>query len=220
MATGVGAGDDDLYSATVSPNGKSLYAPNDADIYQFSIGPTGVLTPKSPTNVETGPGAENLWFTADGKNAYSANYVSDLLGSVSEWNPTANGGLKPKSTPTVSSVPGAAVVMIAPDQGPVARFTPTPTHAGAPTRFNASASHDSDGRVAHYAWRFGDGKRAQTAGPTVSHVYAKAGQYTITLTVTDDEGCSTSFVFTGVTAYCNGSGAAVKQRKITIAAKH
>jgi hypothetical protein len=34
-------------------------------------------------------------------------------------------------------------------------------------------------------------------------VYARAGSYTVGLTVTDDAGCSTAFLFTGQTAYCN-----------------
>jgi 6-phosphogluconolactonase (cycloisomerase 2 family) len=216
---GVGVIGDDLISATISPDGKSLYAANDGAIYQFNIGPTGVLTPKSPANVTAGPGASNLWFAADGTSAYAANYASGPSATVSEWNVGPNGGLEPKSTPTVASGPGTIAVMIAPDQGPVAAFLDTPAYAGSPTHFNASASHDTDGLVVRYAWRFGDGTSAQSAAPTTSHTYAKPGHYTVSLTVTDDSGCSSRFVFTGVTAYCHGGPAARLERAIAIIAK-
>jgi PKD repeat protein len=117
------------------------------------------------------------------------------------------------------SVPGAAAVMIAPDQGPVASFTHTAARAGVPSQFNGSASHDSDGTVARYDWNFGRRGPANNAGPNLAHVFARPGVYTVTLTVTDDSGCSTSFVFTGVTAYCNGGPAARRSQSVTVIGK-
>ena len=52
--------------------------------------------------------------------------------------------------------------------------------------FNASASADSDGTIASYAWNFGDGTTGTGVNP--SHAYAAAGGYTATLTVTDNRG--------------------------------
>jgi PKD repeat protein len=54
--------------------------------------------------------------------------------------------------------------------------------------FDGSASADSDGTLASYAWDFGDGNLA--TGATPSHVYAAAGTYEATLTVTDDNGAT------------------------------
>ncbi len=71
---------------------------------------------------------------------------------------------------------------------PVAAFTTTVTDLG--VAVNGSASSDSDGTVASYAWQFGDG--AVGTGATASHTYATAGSYTITLTVTDDDGATAS----------------------------
>jgi 6-phosphogluconolactonase (cycloisomerase 2 family) len=205
-------------SATVSPDGNSLYVPAESAIYQFSIGSTGLLSAKFPRSIPSGPGARSLWFTADGTSAYSANDISATDGTVAEWDVAAGGTLSAKSTPTVTSVPGASAVMIAPEQGPLASFTGTPAAVDAQSHFDGSSSEDPDGTIDRYAWSFGDGASDPNGGQTSAHTYARPGRYSVTLTVTDDSGCSTSFVFTGVTAYCNGGPAAQQGQTITIPA--
>lgn len=53
---------------------------------------------------------------------------------------------------------------------------------------DGSASSDPDGTVASYAWEFGDG--ATATGETATHMYSEAGTYTVSLTVTDDDGAT------------------------------
>ncbi len=67
---------------------------------------------------------------------------------------------------------------------PVANFTYAAS--GLTVTFNASSSYDPDGSIVSYAWDFGDG--ANTTGEVVSHTYSRPGNYTVTLTVTDDDG--------------------------------
>ena len=55
---------------------------------------------------------------------------------------------------------------------------------------DASASTDSDGSISSYSWAFGDGNEA--SGRSSSNRYASVGSYTITLTVTDDDGATNS----------------------------
>lgn len=54
--------------------------------------------------------------------------------------------------------------------------------------FSSAGSTDSDGSIASYAWSFGDGASSASANP--SHVYQNAGTYTVSLTVTDNEGAT------------------------------
>ena len=75
-----------------------------------------------------------------------------------------------------------------PNQAPTASFTAAMTNlSGA---FDATASSDPDGTVASYAWDFGDGQTGVGATPT--HVYQNAGTYTVTLTVTDNAGATST----------------------------
>jgi YVTN family beta-propeller protein len=104
---------------------------------------------------------------------------------------------------------------IVPNQGPHAAIEgPASGAAGADLSFNGSKSSDSDGTVTGYAWDFGDGTGA--SGAAVHHTYAKAGTYQVTLTTTDNEGCSLSQVFTGQTMYCNGSSAARTTHQVVV----
>ena len=76
----------------------------------------------------------------------------------------------------------------APNVPPTAAFTSSCTDATC--TFDASGSSDSDGSITSYTWTFGDGETAASAAPT--HIYSTSGTYDVTLTVTDDQGDSTS----------------------------
>lgn len=59
--------------------------------------------------------------------------------------------------------------------------------------FDASGSTDPDGAIQRYAWDLGDGATHDGgADPAGGHVYAAAGTYQVTLTVTDDRGATSS----------------------------
>jgi len=73
---------------------------------------------------------------------------------------------------------------------PTASFTVTGCPALSLTcSFDGTASKDTDGTVMSYTWDFGDGTAPQaTTTPTVTHSFAKANTYKVTLRVTDNRG--------------------------------
>jgi len=81
-------------------------------------------------------------------------------------------------------------VIIGNSQGPTARFTSSPSSPGIndPVFFNASTSTAGAGHtITSYSWDFGDGTRGQN-GVTTTHQFAAAGVFTVTLTVQDEVG--------------------------------
>jgi VCBS repeat-containing protein len=54
--------------------------------------------------------------------------------------------------------------------------------------FNGSYCYDADGNITVWFWDFGD--TTNGTGVTVTHAYTQKGTYTVTLTVTDDDGAT------------------------------
>ena len=79
---------------------------------------------------------------------------------------------------------------------PVASFTVEPQNpaVGDVVAFDARLSYDPDGEIVTYSWNFGDEGTAE--GMTVNHSYNTAGDYIVTLTVTDDYGISMTTAIT------------------------
>ena len=73
---------------------------------------------------------------------------------------------------------------------------------GESIHFDASASYDPDGEIVSYLWSFGDGEK--TFGETVYHSYDGEGTYTVTLTVTDNNGSVKTAYTTAIIS--SGSG--------------
>jgi PKD repeat protein/pimeloyl-ACP methyl ester carboxylesterase len=78
------------------------------------------------------------------------------------------------------------------NQPPVASFMYSPEKplVGEQITFDASSSYDPDGTIVKYEWDFGDGNSAE--GKVVTHAYTEVGNYTVNLTVTDNDGLTNS----------------------------
>lgn len=80
----------------------------------------------------------------------------------------------------------SSVVVTVNDVPPTVTYTDPPSVAGSPVSFTASAASVSPAVQSAgftYAWNFGD--KGTAAGATVSHTYASAGTYTVTVSATD-----------------------------------
>jgi PKD repeat protein len=151
--------------------------------------------------------------TAGEPLSFDASASSDPDGEIKSWSwHFGDGGESSEASPTHTyAAPGSYeasltvtdsaghtatvthMILVEPDEPPAAAFTVlggTPP-AGSPVSFDAGASSDPDGSIASYAWSFGDGTSA-AAGITPSHVFAAAGDYEVTLTVTDSSGRTAS----------------------------
>jgi len=86
----------------------------------------------------------------------------------------------------------ATIVVSGANQPPIAAIAATPGTAYAPATISVSSagSSDPDGTIASSVIRFGDGTSA--SGLTASHKYSSPGVYTLTATVTDNLGASSS----------------------------
>jgi parallel beta-helix repeat protein len=80
------------------------------------------------------------------------------------------------------------------NQLPIANFTYIPLNpiVNQMVTFNASNSADSDGTITNYEWDFGDGNTTNTTEETITHFYTSAEDYTVNLTVADDESATNS----------------------------
>lgn len=97
-----------------------------------------------------------------------------------------------KDSAGMSSAPTTKPVTVAaapPNVPPVAAFASTVKHNV--VTFDGTGSADSDGTITGYDWNFGDGS-AHSTQVSPSHTYTGAGDYSVTLTVTDNQGAQNS----------------------------
>ena len=83
-------------------------------------------------------------------------------------------------------------IVKAENQPPVVLFMHSPENpvVNQTITFNASSSYDPDGNITNYEWDFGDGEKAE--GKIVTHSYSSVGNYTIKLTMRDDDEATNS----------------------------
>jgi PKD repeat protein len=169
-------------------NGPSGAArPNAAPVPNVSQSCTGLSCTYDGSTSTDADGAvvSFQWSFSDGASASGA--------SVSHtW---ASGGTK-TATLTVADDSGTSAtktvqfaVTNPADAPPQAAFTATCDQALG-CHFDGSGSTDPDGTITGAAWAFGDGTTG--TGLVADHVYAAAGTYNVTLTVTDDQSASAS----------------------------
>lgn len=188
--------------------------------YQFTIGNRGT-TNEGSVRVQFYLSADRTITTADtflGAATYSLNNGAEVTNTVFVTVPT---GLTPGNYFFGYIVdPLSTIVEV--DEGnnwvghttttnvptnspPIACFTASPNSGTAPltVSFNASCSSDPNGSIVSYQWDLGDG--GVRSGQSFNYTYFDAGNYTVTLTVTDGSGLSRqTFDFIQVFGDCGG----------------
>jgi len=158
--------------------------------------PTAAFTysPLSPTTQQT------VQFT---------NESNDPDGSISSWQWSfGDGGSSTTQNPThqytddgaytvtlkvtddVGATDSTSHSVTVSNQAPIASFDyspPTP-ETNEIVNFDASGSSDPDGSIEKYKWDFGDSSTG--TGQKLAHSYSDNNTYTVTLTVTDDDGAT------------------------------
>jgi YVTN family beta-propeller protein len=191
----------------ITPDGSRAYVVNTTPTGSVSVIGTAsntVVAPAIPVDSQ----ATRIAISPDGTRAYVTGFNLNRVTVID----TAANAVVGAPIPTGA---GASGIAITPNQGPVAAFAVSPAQAGSASGFDASGSSDPDGTIVRYDWDFGDGASLADGGPTPAHVYANPGTYTASLTVTDNEGCSTRLVFTGQTAMCNAGPSGQSQQQLT-----
>jgi YVTN family beta-propeller protein len=196
----------------ITPDGSRAYVPNRGsntvsviDLSTNQVVGQPIAVGVLPTGIAISPDGSRAYVANASAGASSVSVIAIPADTVVKTIPLANNA-------------APQYIAITPNQAPSASFRSGQAVADSPTSFDATPSSDSDGTVAGYTWDFGDGSPAVAGGATPTHTYAAPGTYTVRLTVTDNEGCSTQFVYTGQTASCNGKPAASTSSQVSVAA--
>jgi PKD repeat protein len=189
---------------------------DEAAVYDKALS-SGVITQHYTDGVTVGGNAKpRASFTSSSNNlvgTFDGSASSDSDGSVAsyawDFGDSSTSSTIAKPTHTYAAAGTYSVTLTVTDNGGAigtvnksvtvtaapANVKPTAAFTSAATNlvvgFDGSGSTDTDGSVASYAWDFGDSSTVSTAVKP-SHTYAAAGDYSVTLTVTDDDGATDS----------------------------
>ena len=154
-----------------------------APVAGLSATPTSGTVPLTVnfTSTSTGTIGTYAWNFGDGgtSNLQNPSHVYAAAGAYTvSLTVTGPGGSNTKTNSSYINVSTTA---------PVAGFSATPTSGTVPLTANFTST--SSGSITAYAWNFGDGGTSNLKNP--SHMYAAAGAYAVSLTVSGATGSNT-----------------------------
>jgi len=126
--------------------------------WYWTFGDGVVSSAQNPSHIYTTAGTFTV--TLKVTNNYGETDIDTTSATIT--------GLSPTQKPPVADAGGPYIGVV-----------------GSPITFDGSGSNDSDGTIINYGWNFGDGTAGMGVSPT--HTYTSPGNYTVILTVTDNE---------------------------------
>jgi|GEM_PF-1067778 len=178
------AGKDNNYGSGRINAYKAVFPP-EVPVVDFSATPISGNTPLevSFTDASTCTSTSWLWDFGDGDTSTDQNptHTYSIEGEYTVKLTVSNAVGTDTKTKT-----GYINVETAP-QNPIADFFATPTSGNAP--IEVSFTDNSTGSPTLWKWSFGDGTYSIEKNPT--HIYSKAGKYTVSLTVKNTVGTDT-----------------------------
>jgi PKD repeat protein len=151
--------------------------PDQPPLASFTSSCTGRTCTFTDASTDDGTVAAWAWDFGDNQGASTLRHPTYSYAADGTYSVTLN---VTDNTGTSSSVTRSVTVSNTP---PTAAFT---SSCSALSCSFADASSDTDGTVATWSWEFGDGDSSTLQNP--SHNFGAAGDYQVTLTVTDDAG--------------------------------
>jgi len=159
-----------------------------APVASFTTSPNSGTAPLLVTFTDTSTGSisSRAWKFSDGTSDTAQKVVKtfNTAGNYTATLTVTGPGGSTTATQTITATTAAA---------PTVNFSASPTSGTAPLA--VSFFNSSSGDIQSWSWTFGDGGTSTAQNPV--YTYAKAGTYTVSLTVTTSSGSTVSKTLTG-----------------------
>ena len=192
---------DNLGATGTATGTVSVVIPNVAPTASFTSSSTSGQAPHAVTFNASGSSdpdgtiANYAWNYGDGNSSSGPAGTHEVQSHTYTYGGVFTTVLTITDNSGATAMYSETITIAAPNVAPIAVASASSLTGQAPTTitFDGALSSDADGTIASYLWNFGDGSTSTQASP--SHLY-NAGpggnMYTVTLTVTDNQGATGS----------------------------
>ena len=174
-------------------------------------------TPEAPVTFAVGepyPNPIGMAITPDSRTAFVVDGYNDEVDPINLATGTAESPITGGADSQSDSI--SQYVAITPDQAPTAAFSRDARTGGLAYYFRRIGFEFSDRNDRLVCVELRRRCREVTTTPTTSHTYSTEGSYSVTLTVTNTQGTSSTQTFTGQTVSNNGGPSAVMTQSVAV----